>query len=272
MTPGAVSYLMIEWPQLGIAVIFVVASGVLSMIQHLGVGRSLLIGTVRTFVQLIAVGYLIKLIFHLDSPWLILGYFAFTCIMAAWVVRNNVKSSLFSIFLPSLGAILLTSFVITMCVTGGVLQASPWWEPQYFIPLGGMITGNVMTAISIGFKKWLEGIKDHAGDVEMRLTYGASLQEASREVFRECMKLAMMPTIMSMMSVGLVQLPGMMTGQILSGVDPTHAVRYQIVVMLMLTAATAFGSYLALLWARRRSFGPMANLLKESEREISSRN
>lgn len=262
-------YLVIGWVELGISVMFVMAAGALSLWQNLQLTRSLLIGTIRTFIQLIAVGFLIKFIFRLESPWLVLGYFAVTAVVAAQVVRGAVKEKGTSLFLPTLLTILSVGFIITWSVVGIIVGAHPWWEPQYFVPLGGMISGNVMSAVSIGLRKWFEGMRSHRQEVEMKLVLGATPAEASANIFRESLKLAMMPTITGMMSVGLVQLPGMMTGQILAGAAPGHAVRYQIVVMLMLTASTAFGSFLALYAVRKKSFGALANIIvsdRESEK------
>lgn len=264
-SPENGNYLVISGTHLFYAAGFIIAAGALSLWQQLKLEKSLLIGTLRTFVQLIAVGYLIKIIFGLDSPWLILGYFCFTAVMATLVVRSNIHAFTNSLFLPTVLSILVTGFAVTFTVSGVIVGATPWWEAQYFVPLGGMISGNAMSAVTIAFRNWFSGLRTHKNDIEMRLALGATPREASASAFQESLKLGMLPTITGMMSVGLVQLPGMMTGQILAGAAPTHAVRYQIVVMLMLTSATAIASFLALHFARKQSFGERDNLILPPE-------
>jgi putative ABC transport system permease protein len=146
-----------------------------------------------------------------------------------------------------------------------VVRAEPWWRPDYFIPIAGMVIGNSMNALAISLDRLVSDLTAGRAEVEMRLSLGATPREASEEIVRRSVRAGMIPSINSMMSVGLVFIPGMMTGQILSGMDPAQAVRYQIVVMLMLVGSTGLASIIAVLLARDRCFGPGGQLLLRSK-------
>ena len=124
------------------------------------------------------------------------------------------------------------------------MQARPWYEPQYLIPIAGMILGNSMTSAALAGDRLQSDLRARRDEVEARLALGFSGREAVQPMVRASLRAAMIPTVNGMMTVGLVQLPGMMTGQILAGSSPLVAIRYQIVVVFMLAAATAVGSLL----------------------------
>ena len=132
---------------------------------------------------------------------------------------------------------------------------------QQIIPIAGMVIGNSMNAMAISLERLLGDLRGRRGEVEMQLCLGADYREASQDIFRDAMRAGMIPSINSMMAVGVVFIPGMMTGQILAGADPVSAIRYQIVVMVMLVGSTALGSLLVLSLVRRRCFGPAQQLL-----------
>ena len=127
-------------------------------------------------------------------------------------------------------------------VIGVVVQVRPWYEPQYIIPIAGMILGNSMTSTAPAGERLQGELRARTAEVETRLALGFSGREAVQPLVRSALRAAMIPTVNGMMTVGLVQLPGMMTGQILAGSSPLVAIRYQIVVVFMQAAATALGS------------------------------
>ena len=145
---------------------------------------------------------------------------------------------------------LLTSYVVTAVIIG----VHPWYRPQYLVPLLGMILGNSLTSVSITLDGLLGDVVLRRPEIEMALSHGATAWEAAAEPLQGAVRRGMVPTINSMLVVGIVALPGMMTGQILAGSDPLQAVKYQIVVMFMLAAATALGCILAALLAYRQIF------------------
>lgn len=258
MTPTIVE--IGHW-QLALSLFFVLLAGAASLVWHLGLGRSLLVGTLRTFVQLALMGYALVFIFRLESAALTLGVFGAMILAALQIVHDRVKERQVSLLWPMFGAMLVSYAVVTVVVTGVIVGAKPWWRPQYFIPIGGMIIGNSMNALAISLERLFADLRSQRDLVEMHLCLGADAREASQEIVRGAIRAGMIPSINAMMGVGIVFLPGMMTGQILSGVDPLTAIRYQIVVMVMLVGATALSTVAVVLLARRRCFGAGDRLL-----------
>jgi putative ABC transport system permease protein len=252
--------LFINWWQLAWGLVFVLAAGVTSMVYELKLERDLAIGTIRTFAQLFLMGYALSLIFQLKSGWPVVLIFCAMIGFAAWIIRGRVKERSVPFFLPTFSAMLVSYVLVTIIVSGWIVGADPWWSPRYFIPLGGMVIGNSMTAIAVILERLFSELRGRRSEVEMMLCLGADYREASREILQKAMKAGMIPSINSMMGVGIVFIPGMMTGQILGGTDPTLAIRYQIAVMLMLVGSTAIGSLIVALLVRRLSFGPAHQL------------
>jgi putative ABC transport system permease protein len=251
----------IELWQLGLALVFVLTAGFTSVINHLGLGRELLVGTLRCFSQLVLMGFILTFIFGLNEIWLVLLTFAVMVFFAAHIIRGRVRERSVPFFLPTLGSMLLSYTLVTLLVCAVVVGVEPWWDARYFLPLGGMIIGNSMNAIALALDRLFSELRERRNEVEMMLCLGADYREASRDVLRNAMRAGMIPSINAMMGVGLVFIPGMMTGQILGGVDPLVAIRYQIVVMLMLVASTAISAYLAVFLARRRCFNEAHGLI-----------
>jgi len=179
--------------------------------------------------------------------------------------RGLVIGSVRTIVLPGgawiAGIALTVSTAATLAyVIGVVVQVHPWWEPQYIIPIAGMILGNSMTSAALAGDRLQGDLRNRADEVEARLALGFSDHEAVQPMVRTALRAAMIPTVNGMMTVGLVQLPGMMTGQILAGSSPLVAIRDQMVVVCMLAAATALGSLLFVSLAAGRYLTPAHQL------------
>lgn len=240
---------------------FILLAGVSSFVNRLGLERDLLVGTLRTFAQLFLMGYVLKFIFEVHISWLVLLMFTGMVAAAVHIIRGRVKERSVPFVIPTFISMIITYTLVSMVVTGVIVGARPWWTPQYFIPLAGMIVGNSMTAISICLDRLFSDLKARRTEVEMRLALGADYREASQDILRAAIKAGMIPSINSLMAVGLVSLPGMMTGQILSGTDPLTAIRYQIIVMLMLVASTSLGALIVTNLVRRRCFSAAQRLI-----------
>lgn len=247
--------------ELALGLVFILAAGLSSQAFGLRLGRDLRVGTVRTFVQLFIMGYVLRLVFGLDTPWPTLAIFLIMLVSAARIVRGRVGKAAASYGLPVFLSMLVSYSLVSLLVVGVIVGAKPWWEPRYFLPIAGMIIGNSMTALAVSLERLFSELRSGRDGVEMRLTLGADMREASRDAVAVAIRAGMMPSITSLMGVGLVFIPGMMTGQILAGADPLTAIRYQIVVMLMLVGSTALCSVAAVLWVRRRCFGAGYRLL-----------
>jgi len=242
--------------ELGIAALFVVAAAGISLWNRLQLEKSLLIGSLRCVLQLVVMGYLLRVIFKLEMPWIVLGLFTAMVVFAARIVRGNVKEPQIPFVIPAFLTMFGVYAVISAIVTGVIVGAEPWWHPRYFIPLAGMVIGNSMTALSLSLDRLFSDLRTKREVVEMRLCLGATAEEASRDIARDALKAGMIPSINSLAGVGIVFLPGMMTGQILAGADPMLAIRYQIVVMFMIVASTALTVVAVLHIVRGRCFGP----------------
>ncbi|KEA62074.1 YbbM seven transmembrane helix protein [Marinobacterium lacunae] len=244
----------IGWWQLSLSLVFILLAAVASIIYRLGMERDLLVGTVRTFAQLALVGYVLQFVFDIEHPALILLLYLWMLFWAAHAIHGRVAEPEVSIFGPTFVSMAVTFTLITTVVTSLVVQVDPWYRPQYFIPLGGMIAGNAMNAISLSLERLLSSLRGRRSEVELILSLGGTWQEAARTLRSDAIKAGMIPSVNAMMTVGLVSLPGMMSGQILAGVDPAQAIQYQILVMLMLVGATALGTLIVVNLILRRCF------------------
>jgi UDP-glucose/iron transport system permease protein len=241
MTGGASVIDLSLW-QLASALLLVAIVIVVSARQALGMERDLLVGAIRTIVQLYLVGLVLAAVFH-AAQW----YWVLLILVVMAGVATQAAVSRLRKPIPgghAIAALALTaSTVATLTyVIGVVVRVHPWYEPQYIIPIAGMILGNSMTSAAIAGDRLQGDLRARADEIEARLALGFSGQDAVQPMVRASLRAAMIPTVNGMMTVGLVQLPGMMTGQILAGSSPLVAIRYQIVVVFMLGAATAIGS------------------------------
>ncbi|MCG8549664.1 MAG: iron export ABC transporter permease subunit FetB [Desulfobacterales bacterium] len=247
--------------ELAIASLFIAFAGAISLWSRIGLGKSIFIGAARCVLQLTIMGYVLSFIFGIASAWVVLLLFCIMVAFAVRIVRGNVSEKSIPFVLPSFISMLFVYAVVTSIVTGLIVGARPFWHPQYFIPMAGMVAGNSMTALGLSLDRLLSDLKAKRDLVEMQLCLGATPVEASQDIFRDALKAGMIPSINALAGVGIVFLPGMMTGQILSGEDPVLAIRYQIVVMFMLVASTALTVSMVLGIVRQRCFGPGMQLL-----------
>ncbi len=251
--------------QLALALVFIIVSQLASFVYKLGLIKDLSIGTVRTFAQLFLMGYVLKFIFKVELSWVTLLVFLFMTAAAAHTIRGRVGEKEIPFITPMFVSMLVSYFVVSLIVTGVIVSAKPWWQPRYFIPLAGMVVGNSMNSLAIALDRMFSDFRSKKDAVEMKLTLGADFKEASQDIIHDAIKAGMIPAINSMMGVGLVFIPGMMTGQILAGADPVLAIRYQIVVMLMLVASTGLSTLIVILLVRKKCFGKGQQLIISSQ-------
>jgi putative ABC transport system permease protein len=230
--------------QLGAALLMVVVVVAISLRQALGLERDLVIGTVRTIIQLYLVGFILAAVFA-AATW----YWVVLILVAMTAVATQAAVSRLGRPLPGAYWIAATALTVSTAgtlayVIGAVVQVRPWYEPQYIIPIAGMILGNSMTSAALAGDRLQGDLRARRDEIEARLALGFSGRDALQPLVRSALRAAMIPTVNGMMTVGVVQLPGMMTGQILAGASPLVAIRYQILVVFMLAAATAGGSFL----------------------------
>jgi putative ABC transport system permease protein len=227
---------------LGISAGLILLCGVISIVLGLGLEKRLTVAAVRTVVQLFLVGFVLRYVFDLNAWWAVLGVMAVMIVLAARAAVSRPSRTFGGIGLLALASLVVSSSLVTFTVTGAIIGVVPWYRPQYVIPLLGMLLGNGLTGISLSIDQLLETLHARRDQVEMELACGATRWEAAKRPLADAVRRGMIPIINSMMVVGTVSLPGMMTGQILAGADPMVAVKYQIMVMFMIAAGTALAS------------------------------
>lgn len=250
--------------QLVLAASMVLVAMAISTWQHLGLTKSLAIGAVRGTVQLIFMGYVLVTVFRINEPLLIGLLMVLMVILAAHTAagrqkenKDDKKRVTYFAFISILISTTLTLFFVSQVV----IDVDPWYSPQYLIPLAGMVIANSMNAAALGAERFASELCARRHHVEALLALGASPKEACEALMRKAVGAAMMPTISALMVVGLVSLPGMMSGQILSGVSPLLAVRYQLVVQFMIVSAAAMTSVMMVIFYARSFFDHQAQSL-----------
>lgn len=219
--------------QLATAYVFVVI--LLFIVRHRGIKREsdIILASIRMTLQLVLIGYILVYIFDDPSPFYTIIFIALMEIFAIYNVFSRVKeeisSNLKKVIALSLVIGTLSSMVYFLFI---VIRITPWYNPRYFIPITGMLIGNSMTGISLGVSRLIGGIQSNKNQIESALMLGALPKIAVKGIVDNAFDAAVLPTINSMVGMGIVFLPGMMTGQILAGLSPISAIKYQIAIML----------------------------------------
>ena len=234
---------------IGALVLVFLAMGI-SRWQKIGLEKDMLVAVVRAFVQLIAIGYALNLIFAAESPfWILLvvgvmiGIAGYTAGQRGQGVPRSKRVAMVSV---SVGA------VLTLGVLVG-LQVFPF-EPRFIIPIAGMIVGNSMVVTGLVMSRLRDDVKLQGAQIEAALALGATRRQATNNQLRRALSTGMTPIVDNTKTVGLISLPGAMTGMILAGASPLEAVQLQIIVMYMLIGAAAFGGLTATFLSYRQFF------------------
>ena len=248
----------LDFWQLGIAASLILASGVISLLLQLGLERRLMVAAVRTVVQLLLIGYVLQIIFDVDQWYIVMVLMAVMTLIAGLAAVQRTGRRYRGIRLDSIISMWASSWLILAVALFAVIQVpqrgQSWYQPQYAIPLLGMILGNTLNGISLGLDRLGEELSGKRDQVETLLALGATRWEAAKAPIQQAVRTGMIPIINTMMVVGLVNLPGMMTGQLLAGTDPLPAVMYQIVIMFLIAAGTSLGTCSVVLLGYRRLF------------------
>lgn len=219
--------------------------------------KEIIISVIRAIVQLVAVGYLLNYIFGLKSPIFTTLLLIFMTLNAAYNAgkRGKAIKNIFLISFVSIGA--GTILTLSILVLSGAIK----YEPYQIIPVSGMVISNAMVALGLCYKQMSSDFKNRGEEVEAKLALGADILPSSIEIVRESIRTGMLPTIDSAKTLGIVSLPGMMTGLILAGISPIQAVRYQIMVIFMLLSTTAIASFIACYISYRSFFNNRKQLI-----------
>ncbi|NLH51076.1 MAG: iron export ABC transporter permease subunit FetB [Myxococcales bacterium] len=213
-----------------------------SRFLSLALETDLLVGTVRVFLQLWLVGYILHWVFSLQSALPVFAVLVVMTVIAGYNAAKRADMPRVRVIVMATGVIGLAAVVLSAYVFYLILGISPYYNPAYVIPIMGMALNGAMNAVSVGARAVHTGMRDGRERIEAALSIGATSWQASGAIVRQALKQAMVPTINGLMTAGIVQLPGMMTGQIISGVSPLLAIRYQVVIFYLLTSVTAIAA------------------------------
>ena len=209
--------------------------------EKLGLEKEIVVSILRAIVQLIIVGYILDVIFGLKNPICTLILILIMIVNAAVNTKKRGRG-INKVFTISFVSILIgASVTLSILVISGVIKFSP----NEIIPIAGMIISNSMIAIGLSYTNLNNSFKNKREEVEVKLSLGADVKEASKSILRDSVKVAILPTIDSAKTLGIVSLPGMMTGLILAGVSPLTAIKFQIMVTFMLLSASAVSTIIA---------------------------
>ncbi|MCR5558769.1 MAG: iron export ABC transporter permease subunit FetB [Schwartzia sp.] len=218
--------------------------------QKLRLEKDIIISAVRAVIQLVAVGYVLEYIFGCESPvfttlLLLVMFFnaAYNAAKRGAAVKNGLPISFIAI---TAGA----SATIFVLVMSKIIK----YEPYQVVPISGMIVSNAMIALGLCYRQLAQDFKNKRAEVETKLSLGADILPSSIEIIRDAIKTGMLPTLDAAKALGIVSLPGMMTGLILAGAHPMEAIKYQLMVSFMLMSTTSIASFIACYMAYRDFF------------------
>jgi len=235
---------------LALAALLVLALVPLSLRLRLEIARPLLIAALRTTVQLLLVGLVLKAVFaNVHLLWI--GAISLLMLLLAGrevMARQRRRLAGWWGFGVGTLSMFVSSFAVTLLALIVVIGPQPWYQPQYAIPLLGMLLGNTMNGIAIAMDRLTQEAWQQRAVIEGRLMLGQDWSRAIGDIRRDSMRGGLIPIINAMAAAGIVSLPGMMTGQILAGSPPVEAVKYQILIMFLIAAGTGFGTVGAV-WA-----------------------
>ncbi len=250
----------LTWIDLTVSVGLVLIAIGVSGWHRTGLARSFGVGAIRTVLQLTLVGYLLVYVLMIDRWYLVLAVLFLMLAAATKAAVDRQDSKPPGLFRITGAALLLGSGLTLIYVSVMVVHVDPWYNPRYLIPLFGMIIGNAMNAAALAADRLAGEMETRHAEIEAYLALGASSVRAAQEPVRRALRASLIPTVNSLMVVGIVSLPGMMTGQIIAGSDPLVAIRYQIVVMFMLGSAVALSAVVVVVGYRRTFFNAAEQL------------
>jgi putative ABC transport system permease protein len=239
---------------LAIAAVLIGLDGLISLAFRLDLHRQLAVAAVRMVLQLLLIGYVLTRVFALASPPVTL---LVVCVMLAVAsrevaVRPRQRLVRFGNFAVGASAVAMATGLTSILALTTALRPEPWYDARYAIPLAGIVLGNVLNAASLGLDSFLGGVVAQKAAIEARLCLGATIREAMGPLARGAMRRGLLPVINQMSAAGLVTLPGIMTGQILAGIDPMEAVKYQILLMFLLSGGAGLSTVAVVFLAARR--------------------
>ncbi len=255
MSPGGVDITLVE---VAASLALVAVAIAVSLWQRVELEQDIAVAVLRSFVQLTAVGYVIKLIFDADNLLFVVLLLGVMVVFGALTARSRART-VPNAFWPLLAGLALAGAgTLGLVVALGVFEA----EARYLVPVGGMVIGNAMTAAAVTLNRLGDDVADSAGRIEATLALGATATQAIRPVLRRSLRSGMIPLVDSTKTTGVIFFPGTMVGMLLAGAEPVDAVRLQLILLYMLLGSVAIAAIVSVLLAYRNYFTP-AHQLRE---------
>lgn len=236
------SYIPLSLVELALASILIVVNGAISVAYGLRLEKSLAVASLRMVLQLAIVAMALKFIFAQTNPlWTLLFVTVMAVATIAEVIMRQERRlkgwrALSLSASPAFLAGLVTTLVALL-----LIQPQPWYAPRFLLPILGMLVGNSLSGVALVLDTITGAASRERRVIEARLALGATRHQAFEDILRRGLRTGLMPVLNGMAAAGIVSLPGMMTGQILAGVDPVEAAKYQIMIMFLIAGATAIG-------------------------------
>lgn len=242
----------LSWLQLAIGYLSLIIPILILWYYRTGLLGTLGIAALRMTVQLIFVGIYLEYLFKLDNPWINALWILLMVLVADWATTDRSELKMKAVFLPVFVATFAGIVCIDLFFLEWVIGIDHVLDAQYTIPITGMILGNCLKTNVIGIQTFYYRLRDDRTLYQYYLACGASRTEALQPFIRDALRRAINPTLANIATIGLVSLPGMMTGQILSGSSPMIAVKYQIMIVIAILVGTISTVFLAI-WLTNRS-------------------
>ena len=238
------SYYDLGIEKVAISFALVILVVLLSFVLKLGLIKTILWASLRTVLQLSVLGFVLAWVFSLDAAVSVLSYGTVMVVIAGYTAGRRPSVKVKRAVQMSIASIFAASWFVSAFALIFVVDVSPWYSPQYLIPFLGLILGNMLNGVSLGLDNFLSALRSGKDEIECYLSLGASRSEAAKPFLKKAIRTGLIPILNAMAIVGVVSIPGMMTGQLLAGADPISAVKYQIVVMFLIAGASALGTVL----------------------------
>jgi putative ABC transport system permease protein len=266
------TFVELSYRDVSLSTILILINGVLSFVLQLRLERSLLLAGGRAVVQLLLVGVLLDWVLRNPQFGIVFTLSVIMTVAASFTAVRRSSRRMPGVYLNSLISVAVSSWaMMAVLLTGIFRHLQPWFDPRYIVPFMGMLLGNTLTGVSLGFDSLAKELSGKRDQVEALLTLGATRWEAARPFVQRALRTGMTPTINAMAAAGIVNVPGVMTGQILAGSPPVQAARYQIVILFLIASGTALGTVGIVLLSYRRLFTTYHQFLHTAIRTQTTR-
>jgi len=226
------SSLDISWLQLGLFSMILFIPLLINRYYQLDMTKDVIISTIRMLIQLVLVGLYLQYVFHLNNLIINISWIILMTLIGSSAIVNKVKLPHRLLFFPISCGLFWGLFPVLILLCLVIIKPQPFYSAQYIIPLAGMLLGNSLSSNIVAIQHLFEGFAQRTSEYEGAIALGATPFQAAKPFSVEALKKSQAPILATMTTMGLVTLPGMMTGQILGGVDPIIAIKYQFVIII----------------------------------------